>query len=438
MKRRVPLLAVLFVALAVTGTVSTIERSRAPQLRVTNSSLSQSVQSSAFYCTGLTDAAQGASGVVTIVNTANSARTVTYTVSDEVGATSPVSVRVGAHQSISVAPDSVVASSHGYGFSAQVNGGGVFGEERITGSSSQEQCSQAGVTSWYEAGLDTTVGSSGYVSVLNPTATPAVFNIAVLSSSGYSAPQPYQGVAVPAHAEVQVDLGRQIVNANDIGVHVQVLRGALVISGVEVSGSVGSLSTGMTSTSDEQVFPLVTTANNTLATIEVMNPTDEVAQVSMKVSLASFTIAPQTVSVQPYSSNEVVITPNPAVPAAGEASVTVSSNVPVASSLYEGTSSGLSLSSPASPVSEVVALGEPHGSLYVTNTSAKTIHVKVSALGSSYQSSVSIVSGVTADISAQDTWISDDQATLFSTTSSSLVVNQLLTTKARASVLTGP
>ena len=47
-----------------------------------------------------------------------------------------------------------------------------------------------------------------------------------------------------AHAQVELNLGTQIVNTTNVGVHVHVLRGALDIVGVQQSGSTVSLNAG--------------------------------------------------------------------------------------------------------------------------------------------------------------------------------------------------
>jgi len=437
MRRRLPLSAVLGAVVVTTGVLGTVFTPHEPQLSTGVLSLAANVESSAFYCTGLTDTQQGASGDVTIVNTARVARTVSYSISDELGSTPPTTIRVPAHQSVSIAPATVLKSSRGYGFSAEVSGGGVFGEERISGSSSQERCSASGVTSWYDAGLDTTVGSQGYISVLNPTATPAVFNVTTYSPLGYSAPQPFQGVAVPAHSQVQVDLGAQIVNTPNVGVHVKVLRGALVISGVEVSGSTASFSTGDEQLTTSALFPLVTTTANASATIDVLNPTDVPVQVTMNVSLKQFQIAPQVVTVEPYSSAHVVITPNPAIPAAGQASVAVTSTSPVVASLYEGSTSGLSLSSAEQPTSEVAVLGQTGTDIFVTNTSTKTVRVTVTALGASRSEAIEVSGGTATDVSRQVPWVTSDEATLLTAPAATLQVTQL-NTSARVPVVVSP
>jgi len=129
-----------------------------------------------------------------------------------------------------------------------------------------------GITNWFAAGFDTTVGSSAILSVYNPTETPAVFNVSTFSSSGYVAPQRFQGYAVAAHSQAEIDLGTEIVDLSDVGVHVRVLRGTLDIVGLQKSGPTVSYNTGVEQALTTAIFPLVTTANNATAQIRFSNP----------------------------------------------------------------------------------------------------------------------------------------------------------------------
>ena len=108
----------------------------------------------------------------------------------------------------------------------------------------QVPCTSTGVTNWYGAGFDTLVGSSGELSIYNPTATPAVFNVVGYTAAGYTAPAPFQGLSVGAHSQMELNLGSQIVNTANVGVHVSVLRGSVTIVGVQQSGAVVSLISG--------------------------------------------------------------------------------------------------------------------------------------------------------------------------------------------------
>ena len=67
-------------------------------------------------------------------------------------------------------------------------------------------------------------------------------------------------------------MGGLIVNTRNVGVRVNVVRGTLVIAGVEYSGTVGSLDVGATLPATNAWFPRVTTSDHALAQIRVANP----------------------------------------------------------------------------------------------------------------------------------------------------------------------
>ena len=128
-----------------------------------------------------------------------------------------------------------------------------------------------------------------------------------------------------------------MVNNPNVGVDVKVVRGSLAVVGEQDSTGVLSFDAGVTSPSTEAWFPAVTTANAATPRYESTNPNDARVTVSASVSLAKFKISPQSVSLPPYSSGVITITPNSAIPAAGYASVTVRSSEPVVSGLATGT-----------------------------------------------------------------------------------------------------
>jgi Family of unknown function (DUF5719) len=301
---------------------------------------------------------------------------VTVNIVSNTGQRASATLHLGGYAQATLAPDQLVAG-HSFGVSAVVDGGGVVADEVTASRTSVVACSGSGATSWYASGLDTSVGSSARLSFYNPTATPAVVNVTADTPSGFVAPAPFQGLPVGAHAEVVLNLGGQLVNARNVGVHVHVVRGALVIAGVEFSGTVGSLDAGTTVLADTAWFPRVTTANQADARISVANPGPGGVQVTVHVALGSYHVPDQTIEVGPFASASVTITPNPAIPAAGLAVVTLRASAPVVATLLAGTGAGVALS-PA-PVPGAVFLladaGSGYASATVTNTSDREVTV---------------------------------------------------------------
>lgn len=381
-RRRVPLLVVLALALAGAGTASTLEKTGNAPPSSNSLSISQKAQSTALYCTGLTDNRGDALGQITFLNTSSSSRTLNVEAVSDTGQRATSALVLGPHASRSFRPQTLVAG-HSFAVAVQVSGGGVVGEEVANGSSALAPCTTAGVTDWYGAGFNTTVGSSADLSIYNPTATSAVFNITTYSTTGFSAPSKYQGMAVGAHAQLEINLGTQVVNTSNVGVHVKVLRGSIDIVGVQGTGPVTSFNTGVTSLESTAWYPRVTTDVGAIAQIRVTNPGSLPADLSTRVGLTGYTVATQTQTIAPYSSGIVAITPNSAIPPAGYATLQLTSSVPVVTSLATGSSGPLSLSAPVRPSNSFLIAdfsGKGYDAATVTNTSTTPIKVTFTTL----------------------------------------------------------
>jgi hypothetical protein len=380
--RRVPLLVILALALIVVGILSAVAKSPDPSQLPSALALNGNAESTALYCTGFSSDRLGESGRVIFLNTTGRSHLVTIEDASNTGDKYLREVTLGAYRQYGFDPS---AGLHGdyFGVGAQVSGGGVVGVEVTKDRTSEAPCISTGITNWFAAGFDTTVGSSAILSVYNPTATPAVFNVSTFSSAGYVAPAKFQGYAVGAHSQAQLNLGTEIVDMSDVGVHVRVLRGTLDIVGLQQSGPTVSYNTGVTAAATSAIFPLVTTANNATAQIRFSNPGPTSANVTLGVTLSPFHVPNQTLSVPPYGSAVASITPNPAIPAARYASVTMSSSQPVIAALATGTGKDVALSAPGSPEPEFLVgdfTGRGVDEATFTNTSTRSIEVNINSL----------------------------------------------------------
>jgi hypothetical protein len=202
-------------------------------------------------------------------------------------------------------------------------------------------------------------------------------NVTADTPSGFVAPAPFQGLPVGAHAEVVVNLGGLIVNTRNVGVRVNVVRGTLVIAGVEYAGTVGSLDVGTGAPSTSSWFPRVTTSDQALAEVRVANPSASPVSVTVHVALGTFRVPDQTLSVGPFASAMATITPNSAIPAAGYATVTVSATAPVVATLATGTGAGVALTPAPTPGALFILadLGTGFETATLTNTSSRTVDV---------------------------------------------------------------
>lgn len=322
---------------------------------------------------------------MTFTNTTSASHLINIEVVSDSGTRVARAANLAPYASISIDPS---AGQHGnyFGVGAQVSGGGVVGVAVTSDNTSETPCVSTGVTRWYAGGFDTAVGSHAELSIYNPTASAAVFNVDAFTASGNVAPAKFQGIAVGAHDEVAINLGAQVVDMTNVGVRVTVLRGALDIVGVQKSGSVVSLVSGVTRATTSTQFASVTTALKATARIQLFNPGALRATVTLAIDLAPYNVPAQSVSVAAYSSAFATITPNSAVPAAGYAVVTVRSDQPVVATLATGTAATFSLSSPLSAQSQLLVddfTGKGFDSAAVTNTSSRAISLTFTTLSSS-------------------------------------------------------
>jgi hypothetical protein len=380
--RRSPLFVVLALVLVIVGLLTSLAKTPNSSTLPGGLGAATNAESTALYCTGLSGDVGPLEGHVILLNTTNAVRLVQVQVTNDEGQRASIKVDVSPHGTQLVSPI-MLLKGHSFAVEAQVNGGGVVADEVTRTGLAQVPCTTTGVTNWYGAGFDTLVGSSGEISLYNPTATPAVFNVAAYTAAGYSAPAPFQGLSVGAHSQLEVNLGTQIVNTTNIGVHVSVLRGTVVIVGVQQSGATVSLMSGTSTLASTMWLPRVTTVTNALAQIRIGNPSPLAVTVTAHVTLSPYTVAPQSVSVAPYASGEIIITPNSAIPANGYASVTITSSAPVFSTLASGTSGGISLWSPQIPGRAFLVSdfsGHGFNAATVTNTSSHPISVRFTTL----------------------------------------------------------
>jgi hypothetical protein len=394
---RVPLFLVVLVLVVAGGVVTTLRHSVNPSELPSGLTVSLDAESTALYCTGVSNAS-GAPGRVTFFNTSSASRSLSVSVVSDKGNAYHGSIELAAHAAQSVEPSVVDKSAAGatYAVAVQISGGGVVGEEIAGTNRTEVPCSASGVTRWYATGFNTSVGSSAYMSIYTPTATAAVLNASIYTAAGFYAPASFQGISVPAHTETEIDLGKQVVNTANIGVGVRVLRGSLEIIGVESSAGTVSFEQGVSEPVSESWFPNVTTVQAASAELRVANPSDLPAEITVDVALSPYRVSPQTLSVSPFSTGVIVITPNPAIPAAGYADVTVHSNVPVVTALATGSGSSIALSSSQVPsnaflVRDFTGLGFDAATL--TNTSSRAITLTTSSFNTTQPNAITIAGG---------------------------------------------
>jgi len=419
--RRLPLALVLGAALVLTAIVSTFFTGSNPSQFAAGTQEASYAESTGLHCSGLTSSA------VTFFNTTSDSHKISVTWITGSGSTGSATSKLAAHAVWRV---SEFGKGSVFAAEAQINGGGVVAS--MDGANGlQSSCSSVGTTSWYGAGFDTKVGSTGELSIYNPTATAAVFNVSTFTVKGFIAPASFQGLSVGAHKLLVLDLGSQLVNTSNIGVHVKVLRGSLEILGIQKSGNSVSYYPGQNQASQQNWFPLVTTENKAAAQLRFANPTANPISVTVKISLPPYSVEPQSVIVAPFNVDAITITPNTAIPASGFAFVSSSSSAPLLTTLALGTSKGIMLNAPATPLSSLLLANfnaSPVSKVVITNVSKQSVTVNSSLLTGSKSASRGSKFSLKAGETVQVNLLNEQAGQIFSTEKNVLLVTAAFTT----------
>lgn len=402
--RRRPLLVFVVGVLLAAGLVTSFTHERNPSQLPSGLAVSINAESTALYCTGLSNGGPRP-GRVSFYNTSSGPRHLSISVFSDKGTQWSGSIELAPHALQSIEPSVLDQSSTtakgvtvSYGVAVQISGGGVVAEEIAYNDRAEVPCISHGLTKWFATGFNTLVGSSAYLSVFNPTATSTVFNASIYTSDGITEPESFQGLSVPAHAQREINLGTEVVNTPNVGVRLKVLRGSLDVVGVQDSNGTLSYEQGLTTAANDVWFPNVTTVNKATAQLSVMNPSARTANVSVKIQLGSFKIAPQTLTVLPYSTGTLSINPNSAIPADGYANLALTSSQPVVSALVTGASTWIALASPLTPGNAFLLhdfTGVGFDAVSVTNASSHTLTVSVSSYDPATQTLVTDKEGIT-------------------------------------------
>jgi hypothetical protein len=322
----VPLLTACGVVL-VCGLTALIPR---PSTSVVRSTLSgpSDAESSAMECP-----VQGPplGGSLTVLNSAFAPRTTTVTALTGQGTLGPVAEETRdattfhAYQPVvpQLGPKTLAAMM------VEQSGSGFVGSVRYRDQANALPCHTQGVTSWYTAGMDTVGTDLARLVVTNPTATPAVINVATWSSLGYDAPAEVQGLVINPTSVVIVDLTPLVVQASELAVKVTTLRGVVDVQGL--GGTKGSpiVFPGSTQPTSSAWFPAVSTSGADTAVAHLANETNAPIDVTISTSGLGQPVSDFTLTVPAQTTTPVTLVPSSRMPSAGDAVMHVVSTQPV-------------------------------------------------------------------------------------------------------------
>jgi hypothetical protein len=260
-------------------------------------------ESSAWYCTGQSTASGAATGSILLTNTTTRAATGSITLVTDAGTSVLTAVVVPARGQVI---PSLPAPTSGSWTSEVVTiaGGGVAVSELAHGSTgwSVTPCLSTTSSEWYFPVGSTAAANQLYISLLNPTSTPVVVDLAFVTPSGTIHPINYQGIVLnPGQLQV-VDVASEIQDQGAVATVVSARTGRMVAAEVQtIVGSQAGLSVlpGLPQTESDWFIPQAEELSGGTSEISVFNPGATTEDVTVQLRLASGPLAPLTDRVLP-------------------------------------------------------------------------------------------------------------------------------------------
>ncbi len=314
--------------------------------------------SSSWFCAGAnSNAAVPLPGRVVIAN--DSARAVKATVRVVASSSQPrtVAVSVAPFGSASV-PETAQGPSQWVGAIVSVDGGSVGVDQVVEGplGRSVTPCATSGSQHWYFPSGQTRVNADEAIVLLNPYGTDSIVDLSFSTDQGIEAPQNLQGIDVPAHGLVGVDLRSELRRRTSIAVTASARTGSVVAwqsswvappppgaplvgtaaanapladPALPVTGSMVML--GAPSAGRSWSWPDGLAGNGIDERYVVYNPGPQSAKVRLSIGLQQGSAEPLSVDVGPYQAVPIVSEQQARIPAgvAHTATLTSVNGVPV-------------------------------------------------------------------------------------------------------------
>jgi uncharacterized protein DUF5719 len=305
-ERRWAVLAVVVLVVAGVGLAAATRGTPAPAAAPAVPSAlvsAPNAESSAWYCTGQSTGSGISPGFLILTNT--TARTVVATITavSDAGATVHAAVSVPARAVVTptIPP---LSSGSWESQTVTVSGGGVAVTQAVHGASgwSQAPCQSTTAANWYFPGGTTANSDPLYISLLNPTSTPVVVDLAFMTPTGAVHPINYQGIVLQS-GQVQVeDVASEVQNVSSVSTVVATRTGRVVASEVQgFSGSSAGLALvpGAAYPESRWTIPQSQDTAGGSSEIDVFNPGAVPESVTVRLRLGSGPLAPLTDQVAP-------------------------------------------------------------------------------------------------------------------------------------------
>ena len=176
----------------------------------------------------------------------------------------------------------------------EVNGGNVAVERRTAGPSglSASPCTSTPSSSWYLPSGTTTKDARELLALFNPFPDSATVDLSFITSDGFRAPPPFQGLGVPAGHLVVLDVGTAAGRHEQVSTEVLARSGRLVVDrlqsfdGTDPNHPLGAAVTlAAAQPSTVAMFPEGLVSDGLDETFTILNPGEQAADVQLEIAL---------------------------------------------------------------------------------------------------------------------------------------------------------
>ncbi len=158
-------------------------------------------------------------------------------------------------------------------------------------------CASEASDRWFTSVGSTAAGSSLLLALLNPFPDEAIVSLAFSSDQGRAVPGDLQGIVVPARSVLVVDVGEHVRRRDAVAAEVVARRGRLVVGRNFRKGTGSSTALAAPSPAPSWYLPGGVRAEGVANRLEVANPSDQDAQVSVELRLQEGAVEPFTLTV---------------------------------------------------------------------------------------------------------------------------------------------
>jgi hypothetical protein len=260
-------------------------------------------ESSAWYCTGQSTASGAATGTILLTNTTTRAATGSITLVTDAGTSVLTAVGIPARSQVIPSLPSPTSGSWMSDI-VTISGGGVAVSQLVHGSTgwSATPCLSTTSSVWYFPIGSTAQANTLDVSLLNPTSTPVVVDIAFVTTSGTIHPINYQAIVLnPGQLQV-LDVSSEVQNQGAVATVVSARTGRMVAAETQtIVGPQAGLSIlpGLPQTESDWFVPQGQELSGGNSQLSVFNPGQTKEDVTVQLRLASGPLAPLTDQVPP-------------------------------------------------------------------------------------------------------------------------------------------